>query len=178
MSNNQLSKIKDEQDLCISCGFCCDKTLFDIATIGKEEKTFGAFSENEIKIKGVRYLKLPCVYFDCKCSIYDQKKLSICSTFKCKLLRNMTKGEVMKEDALQIVNDVKTYRLEILKEFKVLTGKTLSFIDLYHEVSSNQEFETNLEKKKFKFKVQLLDIQLTKEFKSKKEFNNFYKMID
>lgn len=170
--------IKDEQDLCVSCGFCCDKTLFDVASLSKNEETHGFFAENEIEIKGDRYFKLPCAYFDSKCTIYDQRKPKVCSAFKCELLKTLIKGEILKEDALRIVQEVKAYRLEIINDYKNLIGETLPFREICKIVLKEGQFEDTPEKRKIKFKTQLMDIQLAKEFKSKHEFNEFYAMID
>lgn len=175
---NLETTVSDQQELCVSCGFCCDKTLFDVAFISKGEKTFGAFAERETEIKGDRYFKLPCPYFDRKCTIYDKPKMSVCSSFECKLLRNMNKGRIGKNEAMTIIKETKEYESEILDDYKKNTGKTVAFRDLYHETLNNKEFENNPEKKKIKYKAQLLDIQLTKEFKSAQEFNQFYVMTD
>src|SRR5262245_51698629 len=104
---------KDEQDICVSCGFCCDHTLFDYAFLKPKEEVSGHFAKSKLSIAVSDYFSLPYPHFKCKCTIYDQEKPSICSDFKCKLLKRFEKGEFDKSKALEIVKTSKVLRSEI-----------------------------------------------------------------
>lgn len=168
----------DEQELCISCGFCCDKTLFEVASIPKGEEIADHFEKQEIELKGDRYFKLPCPHFDEKCTIYDKQKPKICSAFKCRLLKSMINEKIEKQDALKVISEVKKARQEIIDGYEELIGEVLPFRDILAQVVQNSDFENDPIKKRLKFKVHLLDIQLAQEFKSRKEFDQLYAMID
>lgn len=169
---------KDEHDICISCGFCCDRTLFDVAKLGEEEVLRDKFIDIETRVNDVRFFKLPCPYFDKKCTIYHEKKPDICSKFKCMLLRNAIKGEITKENAMRAIDNARTLRDEILDEYERLKGKRITFREVFVESFKNPEFDENQELKLLKYRANLLDILLTKHFKSDELFREFYEIID
>jgi len=168
----------EEQELCVACGFCCDRTLFDIAKIHDGDKLFGHFEENEIVHEGRRYFRLPCEYFDTKCTIYDKAKPKICSKFKCKLLRKAIEGEYTKEDALKIISNTKTTRDEVVEDYQNLMGVRKTFREIFIQSFKDESFDSSPEKKMIKYKAQLLDVLIAKEFKSKESFDMFYEMSE
>lgn len=169
-------KVKNEQELCVSCGFCCDNTLFHVASLDEDESIPVKLKKQELE--GDYFFKLPCPYFDCKCTIYDQSKPKICSAFKCELIREMNKENVSLEEAKLIVENVKTERDQILKEYQKLTGESISFRDLHTKLNSDDAIDESSDKKLLKLRTTLLDIQIMKNFKTEKEFNKFFKMTD
>jgi hypothetical protein len=162
---------QDEQTICVSCGFCCDHTLFEYASLSTGEKVSGHFEESRFDIDGSDYFKLPCPHFNEKCTIYDKQKPKICSSFKCKLLKNFSSGEIEKSNALSIIKEAKSQRQEIFELYEELLGKTTkSYREVLEFVNTNKE-HTSKEFKVLRAKTNLLSILLVRYFKSKESFD-------
>ena len=92
-------------DLCVSCGMCCDGSIFSYAPLDPGE-TFDKvdldYSEN-----GVAEIPLPCSCFEGKCTVYDVRP-SICRTYLCDTAYDLKRGRI----------DLKTAqtRIELLRE--------------------------------------------------------------
>ncbi len=168
----------EEQELCVSCGFCCDRTLFDIAKVYDDDELLGSFKENETEIDGQRYFKLPCECFNQKCTIYDKPKPKICSVFICNLLHKGKDGEISLEEALPIVANAKKLRDELIEEYEELMGVRKTFREIFVQSFKDKSFDTDPAKKIIKYKAHLLDILISKEFKSKESFDMFYEMSE
>ncbi len=115
----------DEQEICVMCGFCCDGTLFHHANLNPGER--GGLPE---KIEeacfsrdGNDFFRLPCAYFNGRCSIYEHKKADVCSDFRCQLLRDYAAGKLSSGEALLLVSQAVRMRKEIFLEFAQFTGK-------------------------------------------------------
>ena len=112
---------KAEQAICVTCGFCCDGTLFDHAVLQPGEKgNLPEYMERSyFKNEKGEYFRLPCEYFNENCSIYDQKKAHICSAFRCQLLKDFSKKKITQSNAKKVVRNAKDQRkiLRILAFF-------------------------------------------------------------
>jgi hypothetical protein len=115
----------EEQSICVSCGFCCDGTLFLHAHLNEGERGHlpvkieqACFTEKEKD-----YFMLPCLYFSGKCTIYDKKKADVCSDYRCQLLKDFAKGKITLNDALETVVVAIQLRTEILTEARKVTGQ-------------------------------------------------------
>lgn len=178
MNSNKEYPPQDEQDICVECGFCCDNTLFEYASIDEKDELYGHFKDTKFELDGSNYFKLPCAYFKTCCTIYDQDKPKICSSFRCKLLRNFEKGDLTKEKALEIVENAKHLRDEILSIYsEMYPNKLQSFRSVLKFVNTN-ETEQSKEFQILKAKTNLLSILLIKYFKSKKTFDEFLSNIN
>ncbi len=168
----------EEQEICISCGFCCDRTLFDVARLTASDELWGKLVDRETEIDGKRFMRLPCPYFDSKCTIYDKNKPAVCSSFKCKVLKDSINGVFTKQEALDIIKEAKKTRDELVKEYRLLKGPEKTFREIFVDAHKNPEFEKNKELRLIKMKADLLDILLTKYFKPEDAFKEFYELID
>lgn len=166
-----------EQQLCVSCGFCCDGTLFSRARTRDEYHPLFNYEDAD----GHKSFKLPCHLFkDGCCSIYGQKRPSVCGEFRCKLLRRVDAGHISQTDAENRILQALKLKQEILDELKSLNHD----VSLGLQQSLQQFRELELEKlseiefnKKFArllVKHQLLTEYLKKHFKgsSKKKKAN------
>lgn len=93
--------------ICISCGLCCNGTLFRQARVFPHEDAvaIGAlgFRVNLLK-DGRRNFPLPCRYLQgTVCSIYAETRPDICPEYRCKLLKRFISGELPLDDALDLV---------------------------------------------------------------------------
>lgn len=179
--NLNINSPQEEQDICITCGFCCDGTLHPSAVLNPGEKEAGTLprkiEENYFQAEEGEFFHLPCHYFTGKCSIYDQKKPHICSAYRCKLLNDFSRGRISKEEALNIIRETKSQRQEIITlEQKIWNNKlALPFIHIWNKLTE-YKLEDNPESKNIKVKIlaakcSIFNILMTKHFKSKKEFS-------
>lgn len=168
-----------EQLICVGCGFCCDGTLFNHAVLdlGQKGNLPEKIEEQYFLLNAKEYFKLPCLYFDGKCTIYDQKKANICSRFRCQLLNYFADKNLSKDDALSIIQSSKNLRDELLEEFELLTGKTIvnTFRQLLEKIGRIQKDPTNQLHKRPEFeffiaRCNIFESLLIKHFKSEKVF--------
>jgi hypothetical protein len=175
---------KTEQEICVNCGFCCDGTLFNHAVLEPGEK--GQLPEKMkagyFKTKTGEFFRLPCSYFSGKCTIYDQKKAHVCSSFRCKLLKDFSKNRVTQSEAIEIVQNAMDLREEIRRLHQAVfdTQQVLPFREILiniGDLEESQELElgNNKDFKLLKIKATILETLLIRHFKSKKEFD---KMIE
>lgn len=168
----------NEQKLCVSCGLCCDGTLFDKAVLQKGEKgSLPEKIEEKYFVEGEQeYFRLPCHYFNGKCSIYHLKKAHVCSSFKCQLLRDCIKGKVEYQAADSIVVHAKTLRAEIYDLASQLFDdeKKLPFRDLHTklmEIKAKEPLKmTDKLLELLMIKCQIFEVLLTRHFRADEEF--------
>ena len=105
-----------DSDLCRSCGFCCDGTLFNLITPTTDEP-----GDHLVRI-GLKIITLadsslqisqPCPQFTDCCGIYNQRP-EACRTFRCGLLKSVTSGTLSREATGGIVRKTKSL-LKILE---------------------------------------------------------------
>jgi hypothetical protein len=116
--------MSEEQQICISCGFCCDGTVFLHAHLDPGEKGHlpDRIELNIFTEKGRDYFRLPCLYFSEKCTIYDSTRPKICSTYRCQLLKDFASGKITAEEAISIVNNAAEIRNSLIEEYNTLRG--------------------------------------------------------
>jgi hypothetical protein len=124
----------DEQGICVGCGFCCDGTLFLHAHLNPGER--GSLPEKieqqSYTKEGKDYFRLPCLYFNRKCTIYDLKRADVCLSYRCQLLKDFAEGRVTQDDAVATVREAMEMRGAIMKEYRRMTGAggKINFRDL------------------------------------------------
>ncbi len=175
-NNNSLQK---EQKICLSCGFCCDGTLFDKASLRPGEKGTlpEKMEENYFQNELGEFFHLPCHYFSGKCTIYNQKKAHICSAFRCRLLGDSARETITVDEVTTIISNVKTYRKEITllahnalnipenTPFRTIQNKLDELNSEEFKESKNHLVET------LKAKCLIFDVLLTRHFKSEDDFD-------
>lgn len=130
----------------MECGFCCDGTLFLHAHLNPGER--GHLPEKIERASyskdGRDYFRLPCGYFDRKCTIYDQKKANVCSDYRCQLLKDFSAGKISHEDALQVVREAGRMRAELFEEWKKMTGEKdgINFMSILREMEKIRKATT------------------------------------
>lgn len=166
--------IPDEQKLCKSCGFCCDRTLFDYANIDDDELRF---KDQGFKISsGGKYFSFeqPCSHFCKFCTIYDEEKPRICGAFKCKMLTKLSKGKVELDEALQTVKEIMLERDKLVSNFNSIADISInSFREgLYYLENEANNLSDKMSELKLHF--ELLNVHLTKHFKSEGVWTKYY----
>jgi hypothetical protein len=115
---------EDEQSICITCGYCCDGTLFMQAHLNPGERGYLPLriEENSYSDGESDYFKLPCLYFSEKCTIYDKKRADICSGYRCQLLKDFAGEKMTIDDALNIVREAGHMLEDIFTEYRHISG--------------------------------------------------------
>ena len=184
MTKSALTDFPSEQQVCVQCGFCCDGTLFTYAHLFP-----GEYPNLPSSIKA-RYqsegedesFELACPCFVGKCNIYDQHKPTICSTFRCRVLKRMAKQEISPAEAGEAIARFKEWRQEIFDLYEAVSGEKCpnSFTDLLRELpglhKKNDGTPQDARIDLLLMKCGLLDVTLTKYFRLKGAFQDLLKM--
>jgi len=94
-------------DLCLSCGMCCNGTIFDHADLKEAEHEtvvrLGISSHSDIA-KDSSTFPLPCSRLDgARCTCYGDGRPSVCGDFSCDLLLSLVDGSTRFVEARKIV---------------------------------------------------------------------------
>lgn len=90
--------------LCLSCGLCCDGTMFEAAALapGEAERYAGRVNVSADR----QHLRLPCPALDgCKCKTYLDRP-AVCSEFKCLVLASLERGLIGEAEAQESIEEV------------------------------------------------------------------------
>ncbi|MHC1731098.1 MAG: hypothetical protein AB9888_03535 [Bacteroidales bacterium] len=114
-----------EQEICVTCGLCCDATLYMHANLQPGERGNLPLKIEAVSVTegGKDFFRLPCGYFSGSCTIYDCQRAEVCSTYRCKLLKMYDGGVISREDAFRTVREAVAMRDSILDEYRRLTGR-------------------------------------------------------
>lgn len=107
------------QEVCKKCGFCCDGTLFKNATL-QDDEVHENFEIIENPNSGKRHFIQPCPHHVGICTLNLDKRASICSSFKCKLLKKLDTNEIDTNQAIEIVEQTKFMISDLASELKYL----------------------------------------------------------
>ncbi len=116
---------KEMSDLCVSCGMCCDGTLFGRVRLYPEDKDIISTDWSPQIDHQKQMMLLPCEYFDGCCSIYQRSRPKECGRYFCYPLRQVRNGELLIDDAKELVGKI----LKIRQQFVETQQKFLEFSD-------------------------------------------------
>jgi len=98
---------RSTEDLCSSCGMCCDGVLFHTVELqtGDQPRKLSALGLKIRKQKRIEFFLQPCsahreVSGKCSCLIYEDRPAR-CRAFHCRQLRGVLSGEITEEIALE-----------------------------------------------------------------------------
>jgi hypothetical protein len=113
-----------ESEICVSCGLCCDGTLYHKARSGPgdTDESFIAIGLTPIdRSSGEKAgFQLPCPHFTGLCSIYASPRPWTCGDYRCRLLKSVEKGKYSVTEAQQIVRETKAMRETLLPVFDAM----------------------------------------------------------
>lgn len=94
--------------LCLSCGLCCDGTMFQVVAITPEEAArldgrVTLSADRSQLVQGCRALS------GCRCGVYEQRP-AVCRTFKCLVLASLDEGKLSQAEAHEAISDVLSRR--------------------------------------------------------------------
>jgi Fe-S-cluster containining protein len=104
-----------QQDICQSCGMCCDGTLFGRTRLNPPVVNPKWPSHVIRSISGDGILKQPCSAFqNGLCGIYTSRP-KVCQEFECKLLEEYASGAITSDEALEIIRNTKNFRSDFVE---------------------------------------------------------------
>ena len=98
------SSEKAAQELCQSCGLCCEGLLHSHGALMPHEVGEAAALGLDLVEGAEPGFSLPCPRFDRCCTIYEMRP-NACRGFRRALLRRLDEGSVDLDDALEIVSE-------------------------------------------------------------------------
>ena len=105
------------ENLCTSCGLCCDGSLFAEVELRNRAESFVAESfglEVEDGEDGELLIQPCCALKGTRCSIY-QYRPKCCRTFECRLLRDVDQRKRTLAEAHKIIRETKELIAEIVR---------------------------------------------------------------
>lgn len=172
---------ENEQAVCLTCGFCCDGTLFGHAVLKAGEKGSlpALIEKNVFMIEGKDYFRLPCLYFEGKCTIYDSIRADVCGSYRCRLLADMAEGRIRQGEAHEIVRKAWLMRQEIREAYKAFSGQReelpltviLRELRKYHErLADNDDIDSAYEV--LQARCNIFEALLIMHFRPESDFEN------
>lgn len=103
--------------LCLSCGLCCDGTLFAQVPITPDE---AARLEGRVTLSvDRRQLLQGCRALEgCRCGVYDERP-STCRHYRCVVLKSLEAGRLTEADARAAIAEVFALRQQIADAMNV-----------------------------------------------------------
>lgn len=127
----------DGGSLCISCGICCDGTLFNRVGI-RSEADVEQLRDTPVTIRTAddeQWFPQPCVAFEGCCSIYEQRPTA-CRKFACSLLHRHGLGDVSTDEAQRVIRQTIELRDRAIAAMRPLLPHTdMSFHEMQARVS-------------------------------------------
>jgi len=131
-----------EQEICVKCGFCCDGTMFPRAYLSPGER--GSLPEkieqsSYTDVDG-EYFRLPCEYFNKKCTIYTSGRANVCGEFRCQLLKDFEAGKLTLDEATEIIEGATAMRDRLILQYKIISGNNekIDFRNLFNALGRLQ----------------------------------------
>ena len=134
--SNKLSEI------CLSCGMCCDGTLFGHANLASAEDEALAVSlglKVSLGNQEQRQFMLPCHHFCGKCTIYDNPRPKVCGSYFCAPLLQAKNGKRTFSSAGELIFSIKKLRDEVAED--LLSTPDLSELSIYQAFNKLSEDE-------------------------------------
>jgi hypothetical protein len=146
MSSSSTIAPAEEQKICLTCGFCCDRTLFLFAHLNKGERGHlpEKIDQNSYSKNGKDYFRQPCLYFSGKCTIYGMKRADVCSSYRCQLLKDVAEGKISLVDALAVIRGARRMRTDLFNKYQKISGieEAINFRQLLVEIGKIQKSDS------------------------------------
>jgi hypothetical protein len=139
---------RDGADLCLSCGLCCDGSLFSNGLLIGDEvdlaRSLGMAVLRSSGGTGSFKFGQPCSCFrDGCCAVYDQEKPSVCTTYRCELLEGYSAGTIDLESCRDVIGWMQglTHELEVEMELAFATFTHAQLVTYARTVRPHEEPE-------------------------------------
>lgn len=103
---------------CVGCGLCCDGTIYVRARAQPDEvERLTAAGLTVVRDSEKVYFSHPCRFAaGGLCTIYDEPRFHVCSSFRCKLLKAYHDGDISREEAFGKVQQALALRSAVTAE--------------------------------------------------------------
>lgn len=108
----------EQQSLCLSCGLCCDGTIFGRVQLkeGDQPIPLQAGGIQILKKGDASYFKQPCLAYQQNCCQVYADRPANCQRYRCALLKKYERGEVSWDDARQRIDRVRELKSRLKSE--------------------------------------------------------------
>lgn len=144
-------RVTPSEQLCLSCGMCCDGTLFDGVQLdpGEDAHKLKALGLPVIIPRARRPIarfSQPCAALcqDCTCQIYRHRPKQ-CRTFECKVFRDAGDGRIDYATALRLVEKTRKHA-DRVRRLLIRLGETeedCSLGERFHRMQCRMEKGTH-----------------------------------
>ena len=107
--------VSSSQSLCLTCGLCCDGTLFSSVRLKQDDKVapLKAVDIKFISNEDSNEFKQPCAaHKNCTCTVYRDRPQE-CRAYKCELLKRFERNDISYKFALEIINKMISLKNEV-----------------------------------------------------------------
>jgi hypothetical protein len=132
----------DSENICLSCGLCCDGTLIGFVQLEKEELPR---LRKVMEIEGTEnnaFLLHPCKKYCNGCTVYADRPTQ-CSKFNCGLLTAVEKHSIPFEKALTCIEEVNSLKIRIEEKLLASSIHLKSGSFYFRMVELNTSFNKN-----------------------------------
>ncbi len=152
--------MNDSENLCLSCGLCCDGTLIGFVELYRDElpKLRKLMKIEEADGNGI--FIHPCKSYCDGCTIYSDRPKQ-CDNFKCRLLKSHEEKELDFDSAVEVINKLKLKKLVLEKKLARLQFK-LKSQSFYFKII---ELNTFLQKNKAESALNQTHLELISDIK-------------
>lgn len=107
--------MRESENICVSCGLCCDGTLIGFVQLDSDELSVLREVKEIEEVDGTGFFLQPCANLGCDgCTIYAQRPRN-CDKFKCEMLKLVESKELGFDSAVERLNVV-TQKMRIIEE--------------------------------------------------------------
>lgn len=139
--------MSDSNNICLSCGYCCDGTLIGFVQLDREELHDLKELLDLENSNGEGFFLQPCKKYCGGCSIYS-KRPKQCASFKCGLLKSLEKKELDFDTAIKLINEVKLKKKAIEIKLSELQIK-LTSQSFYFKMVELKKYNKNMNESSF-----------------------------
>lgn len=116
--------------LCISCGMCCDGSLFRHGHLFDQDDEVRATKLGLKWVENEGFL-LPCKFLNGSCTIWDSERPKVCEKYFCKPLTRFFKHEITFREAEAKVHNLLKIKNQILNEARKIDElKSLTLVQI------------------------------------------------
>ncbi|MEQ8469595.1 MAG: YkgJ family cysteine cluster protein [Marinoscillum sp.] len=159
------------ENICLSCGFCCDGTVIGVVRLNREEVSISKELMDIEEVNGEGFFLQPCDKLSCNgCTIYPQRPKQ-CASFNCGLLGALNQKKIDFDSAIEVIDLVKRKKAVITEKLETLHFelKSPSFhfkmIELKKIMLKNQsEISSTQDLSELISEIKKLDMLMSKEF--------------
>ncbi len=123
------------EELCLSCGFCCDGTLHNFTFLLHNELEFAELAGLRTRLRrdGIPIFYQPCSAYQAQaCAIYEDRPRA-CQNYKCKLLLSLEAGETDLPTSLSYTHQVR----QLIAALRALMPDPDPHLSLFQQVQVN-----------------------------------------